>query len=270
MRQGVEELKGEVESLGKLSHENVVQICGMTEGPEPNGTEAWQMALEFCESDAMKLLYDKADEVFASYGLELMVDLAQQILQGLCYIHGESVTHLDLKPENVLLTKNDEGGWVAKLADFGMAYVEDSATVSTNTDSDAGALQRTYSPSMSPRMRDPAAEAAPDPDAIAPYGTWEYMPPECWKRRFGKPDFASDIFSFGMMLWEMLARVRIYTAFPGVADIPKPDGTANVELVAARIANGQRPSAPEGCPALLFKVMQACWVREMSARPTAP
>jgi hypothetical protein len=73
-----------------------------------------------------------------------------------------------------------------------------------------------------------------------------------------------------MMLWEMLARVRIYTAFPGVADIPKPDGTANVELVAARIANGQRPSAPEGCPALLFKVMQACCVRKMSARPTAP
>ena len=64
-----------MESLGKLSHENVVQICGMTEGPEPNGTVAWQMALEFCESDAMKLLYDKDDEVFASYGLELMVDL---------------------------------------------------------------------------------------------------------------------------------------------------------------------------------------------------
>jgi serine/threonine/tyrosine protein kinase RAD53 len=118
---GCRRAKGEVESLGKLSHENVVQICGMTEGPEPNGTEAWQMALEFCESDAMKLLYDKDDEVFASYGLDLMVDLAQQILQGLCYIHGEGVTHLDLKPENVLLTKNDEGGWVAKLADFGMA-----------------------------------------------------------------------------------------------------------------------------------------------------
>jgi hypothetical protein len=95
--------------------------------------------------------------------------------------------------------------------------------------------------------------------------------PECWKRRYGKPDFASDIFSFGMMLWEILARVHIYTAFPGVADIPKPDGTTNVELVAARIANGQRPSAPpEGCPVLLFKVMQACWVRKMSARPTAP
>ena len=138
MPQGVEELKGEVESLGKLSHENVVQICGMTEGPEPNGTQAWQMALEFCESDAMKLLYDKADEVFASYGLELMVDLAQQILQGLCYIHGEGVTHLDLKPENVLLTKNEEGGWVAKLADFGMAYTDDSTDIYTAEAQQAG------------------------------------------------------------------------------------------------------------------------------------
>ena len=50
----------------------------------------------------------------------------------------------------------------------------------------------------------------PDPNKIIPFGTWEYMAPECWKRKLGEPGFASDVFSFGMMLWEMFARVRIY------------------------------------------------------------
>ena len=48
-----EELKSEVESLHHLSHENIVQILGMTEGQAPNTTDtAWQMALEcvVCQS----------------------------------------------------------------------------------------------------------------------------------------------------------------------------------------------------------------------------
>jgi hypothetical protein len=43
---GVAELKGEVKSLHSLSHENVVQILGMTEGPAPGTAMAWQMILE--------------------------------------------------------------------------------------------------------------------------------------------------------------------------------------------------------------------------------
>ena len=65
------------------------------------------------------------------------------------------------------------------------------------------------------------------------------MAAECWKRKFGDPCSASDIFSFGMMLWEMLARERTYTAFPGVADIAGPDGNADVRLVP-----GRRPAGP--------------------------
>jgi hypothetical protein len=92
----------------------------------------------------------------------------------------------------------------------------------------------------------------------------------------GNPGKPSDIFSFGLMLWEMVARSRIYKAFPGVADIPNADGSAKVELVASRLAGAhedppkpQRPEAPEGCPVLLYKLMQACWAHKMEDRPTA-
>jgi serine/threonine protein kinase len=45
-KQAVDDLKEEVERLGPLAHPNVVQILGMVNGPEPDGTEAWMMALE--------------------------------------------------------------------------------------------------------------------------------------------------------------------------------------------------------------------------------
>ena len=75
---------------------------------------------EYAESD-LKLLLHGADqkdvekqkrsetwismqaEVTASYSLELMAELAEQILSGLVYIHGEDQPHLDIKPENILL-----------------------------------------------------------------------------------------------------------------------------------------------------------------------
>ena len=72
----------------------------------------------------------------------------------------------------------------------------------------------------------------------------------------------------------MIARVRIYTAFPGVVDIVDKkhleetgEVRADVSIVAARLASGQRPDAPVRCPVLLFKLMQACWVAAMDQRP---
>ena len=51
-----------------------------------------------------------------------------------------------------------------------------------------------------------------DDDRSGVYGTWEYMSPECWKREYGEPCFASDVFSFGVILWEMWTSQREYTS----------------------------------------------------------
>ena len=284
---GVEELRGEVESLGGLtrnhtsilpllvivgtlmtrmlvfSDSNVVQILGMTKGPEPDGSTAWMMALEWCQSDLSRILYETSDEGYERYSLELMVDLAEQIAMALVYIHGEGKAHLDIKPENVLVV-TEGGRYVGKLADFGMAYTDDDEVAASAAASTGGSGSAT-------RTQEPqAADSTAALDKIVPYGTWEYLAPEGWKRKYGKPGFASDIFSFGLMLWEMVARSRIYKAFPGIADIKAADGSAKVELVAARLATtGQRPEASAGCPALLYSLMQACWVPQMSKRPKA-
>ena len=51
-----------------------------------------------------------------------------------------------------------------------------------------------------------------DDDRSGVYGTWEYMSPECWKREYGEPCFASDVFSFGVILWEMWTSQREFAS----------------------------------------------------------
>ena len=43
----------------------------------------------------------------------------------------------------------------------------------------------------------------------------------------------------------------------------------DVAMIVARLESGQRPLAPNGCPVVLFQLMQACWVRDTKQRPVA-
>ena len=100
---------------------------------------------------------------------------------------------------------------------------------------------------------------------------------ECWKRKYGTPGTPSDIFAFGLMLWEMVARSRIYKAFPGFEhdDEAPTTVTANgqkqvdVAQIAMRLAQGQRPAATASCPKVLHTLMRACWVHDIDTRLTA-
>eukprot|EP01046_Picozoa_sp_COSAG06_P032528 COSAG06_NODE_3258_length_5606_cov_3.545488_2_plen_441_part_00 len=177
--------------------------------------------------------------------------------------------------ENVLIA--DEGGeWrdpKAKLADFGMNDNKNLQAPATER------LERTTSDASSAaRVHDTDS----DRDKIVPFGTWEYMSPECYKRKYGEPCSASDVFSFGVLVWEMIACDRPYTAFPGfqdedqiaesgnmVFDEQTGKQIVNVKKIAQRLAEDQRPAASAGCPTLLRMLMEACWVREMDKRPSA-
>jgi hypothetical protein len=174
-----------------------------------------------------------------------MVGCTEQIAEGLVYIHGKQRPHLDLKSENVLLARSADtvGGFVCKLADFGMVY----------------------DPSVKGQM----------------YGTPEYMPHECYQPRIGElgaePGLASDIFSCALMLWEMVARSRIYHSFRGFEDDDEAPSTigkngnrsVDVSLIAERLKQGERPGRSAGCPEVLYTLMRACWEHEIEDRPTA-
>lgn len=280
----------EVETLSVLTHINVVQILGMFHG-KTKGSERtdWKMAQEFCgddliPTDLQKMLYATGSSVHQQWTVNLMCDFAGQIVAGLEYIHDKDFRHLDMKPENVFLSKTEDSKWLCKIGDFGMGmkFADDKAA----DDKKAG-----LSAAMAPDQTATEADT-PVPDstqrgtsAVAGraknrvYGTWEYMPLECWRREYGEPDRQSDVFSVGMMLWEMLSRSRIVSH---VLDddkghhkhLEKGIWVLDAELVPMAFAKGGRPrytglkKRDEYAWHVYYRLMQACWVRPMDARPT--
>lgn len=115
--------------------------------------------------------------------LREVLDIGSNIAQGLAAAHSAGVVHRDLKPENVFLTRDGR----AKILDFGLAKLDPVA-------SDNGSTV--------------TVQHATKPGHVL--GTVGYMSPEQVR---GKPtDARTDIFSFGLILYEMLAGRRAFRA----------------------------------------------------------
>jgi predicted Ser/Thr protein kinase len=129
--------------------------------------------------------------------IDRVLTIAEGIAAGLARAHRDGVVHRDLKPDNVVLT--DEGQ--PKILDFGLGKL----------------LQETMTPGVAATDEAPTATHVaafePSPDA-SPYvtragqviGTLAYMSPE--QLQGGAIDARTDLFSFGVLLYEMLSGRR--------------------------------------------------------------
>jgi serine/threonine protein kinase len=136
------------------------------------------------------------------------LDYALQIARGLAAAHEKGIVHRDLKPENVFLTKEGR----VKILDFGLAKLMEPR---------GGAEAQADLPTLNT-----------DPGAVM--GTVGYMSPEQVR---GQPvDHRSDLFSLGVILYEMLAGERPFRGESAVETLK-----CDLERRSARSFDDERP-----------------------------
>jgi len=111
--------------------------------------------------------------------LDTILDIGRQVADALAAAHAYGLVHRDIKPSNIMVTDNG----LAKVLDFGVAH-------------------------WSAPMVDTAATETVDPLQGVAAGTLSYMSPE---QSTGRPlDGRSDMFSLGVVLYELLAGHRLF------------------------------------------------------------
>ncbi len=214
-----ERLLREARAVARLNHTHVVQIYDLIE--EPADAAA---ASEGGAGDWLVLEYVDGVRVADLLGdgplaAGTAVHLAAQVAAGLAAAHERGLIHRDLKSENVLVTRHGQ----AKILDFGIArFVEPGAAASLTAE---GAV----------------------------VGTWRAMSPE--QAESAGVDARSDLFSFGVLLYEMLA------------GRPPFSGDSPLALVRSITSEPPPPLAVPGLPEPLLRLVARLLEKDPAARP---
>ena len=208
----------EAQAASRLNHPNIITIYDIAE----EGGDYF-ITMEYVQGKTLA-------EAIPSGGLPVLqaVRLAQQIAAALGKAHGAGIIHRDLKPANIMLTEDGE----AKVLDFGLAKLVDFGPVSGT------AVTATSNSGINATQLGVVL------------GTAAYMSPE--QASGMTVDARSDIFSFGLVLYEMLSGER---AFPGRTPLATVAGILHAE-----------PRPLTKAPFALAEVVRCCLRKEPADR----
>jgi len=256
------ELASEAELWGALRHDGIVRLLHASLSPAP------LLVLEACEGGTLFAALRRGDPLDVR-GITL------DVAKALAAVHAAGQAHRDIKSANVLLTRAAGGDsrLTAKLCDWGSAsLLKDSLP--------ARPLPPTWPSTL--------FAGAPAPATWTPVGTLLWMAPEMLdphvmgaKPPKGASGATADVYSFGILLWELLERrlpwvepVKVKRAevlrvvIKEGKRLPISDWVSK-EVRAAACACASLPkSHASGTVVQLAELLQQCWSADARKRPT--
>ncbi|RIB28067.1 kinase-like domain-containing protein [Gigaspora rosea] len=204
-----------IKILDDVNHQNVIKFFGTSRNHE---TGNFMIILQYANNGNLRdHLKKKQIEGIYKISCAEVFRIAKQIVSGLKYLHDKNIIHRDLHSKNILIIDDDK----VLIADFGIAKsLNDSSTLSSRI---AG---------MSP-----------------------YIDCQCIKHIKGAPDKESDIYSLGVLFWELTSGVPPFNKLPMAAAI-------------IEISKGRREETVENTPPDYADLYKNCWSSHSAERPT--
>jgi serine/threonine protein kinase/Tol biopolymer transport system component len=216
-----ERFEREARTIASLNHPH---ICTLFDIGQQDGID--YLVMEYLEGETLAQRLLKS-----SLPLEQVLQYAVEIADALDKAHRKGVTHRDLKPGNIMITKSG-----TKLLDFGLAKLKQDATPASVPLSEL------------PTANDPLTAEG------SIVGTMQYMAPEQLEGK--EVDARTDIFAFGAVMYEMATGKRAF------------EGKSQASLIAA-ILEREPPtisSLQPMTPPALDRVVKRCLAKEPEKR----
>ena len=159
----------EAYAAARLQHPNIVTVHDIGQDGDRH-----YIVMEYVEGRTLKDLVRQYNQDGQNMPVSRALDLSVQISEGIGYAHRAGLVHCDVKPQNVLVTRDDR----IKVADFGIARA--------------------------------VSEASQHIDDNRVWGTPQYFSPE--QAAGEQPTPASDVYSIGVMMFELLTGQLPFTA----------------------------------------------------------
>jgi serine/threonine protein kinase len=217
----VESFKEEARVMSHLRHPNVVLFMAACTKPP-----RMCIVMEFM---ALGSLFDLLhNELIADLPMALKVKLVYQAAKGMQFLHSSGIVHRDLKSLNLLL----DAKWNVKVSDFGLTR---------------------FKSSIKPRGQGSAGGNAGEVEGSVPW-----MAPEVLEDKADVDHSLGDVYSFGIIMWEVLSRDQPYA------------GMMPAQIAVAVIRNDLRPYLDSEWAtdhqSGYVDIMTKCWHRDTTVR----